>query len=212
MKRKTSISGIAAAIVTVMLIGCVASPYDQEKRGEWRWDVKTLTDVNSDAVNIADVISSSIKKQRNLIAPDKLQYNTPRFGTEFHVYKLTGKLIQYKIETDGDIHLVISSVDNDSETMITEIPDATKSPASGSKFVDYFKDAKDSLINILKRHPRHNHPDTLFWGVLYKPLKNDPIYLTITGVGFFDKIDGSIVQAPNGRELHPVLGIEETKP
>jgi hypothetical protein len=30
----------------------------------------------------------------------------------------------------------------------------------------------------------------------------------VTGVGFFDKIHGQTGAAPNGIELHPVLGIE----
>jgi hypothetical protein len=42
--------------------------------------------------------------------------------------------------------------------------------------------------------------------VKYRVLRR-PLRVSITGIGFFDRIHGQKGVAPNGIELHPVLGI-----
>jgi hypothetical protein len=82
-----------------------------------------------------------------------------------------------KNEADSDRHIVVS---DGSRTMVVEIPD----PAcvGNSPWKTLISNARQAFTGQTGT-------------------------VTVRGVGFFDKIHGQTGIAPNGIELHPVLGI-----
>ena len=51
----------------------------------------------------------------------------------------------------------------------------------------------------------HHHATRQWWWLDYRGKK--PPTITVSGIGFFDRIHRTDGQAPNGVELHPVLRI-----
>src|SRR5439155_21783243 len=99
-----------------------------------------------------------------------------------------------KLEEDRDIHLVIAEPSNPSATMITEFPDADQcSGAVASGSAAEMRTARATLISAFGQ-PSSSQFTNLTGTV------------TITGVGFFDFLHGQTGVAPNGIELHPVVG------
>jgi hypothetical protein len=99
--------------------------------------------------------------------------------------------IQAKLEDDNDIHLVISVPTAPSKTMIVEFP------------------KKTCVASPLKRY-RIAHARQQFLNNCGAVSSSSWLKLagsvTITGVGFWDEKHGQTGVAPNGIELHPVLG------
>ena len=106
---------------------------------------------------------------------------------ELRTFIVTATLTGYKLEADSDYHLVIS---DGSRTMIAEIP--LPSCASGSKVLAQITKARASFEAA---HPQSQE----CFNCLHQ-------LVTLVGVGFFDKLHGQNGVAPNGAELHPVLG------
>jgi hypothetical protein len=96
-------------------------------------------------------------------------------------------LVAYRIEDDGDIHLILRS--HSGTEMIAEIPQP--SCAGGSRFYS-------RIATVRKNFDGREHPTT-YWHNVYQTID-------IRGVGFFDEEHNVDGQAPNGLELHPVTG------
>lgn len=166
----------------------MAKFYNASGCGVERWAVKTLTDPGANQVTlvpqastIADLVS---------IAPPKEP--TDRVGpTETTTFKISGTLIFAKQEADGDYHLVLE--DGSSNTMIVESP--SPSCAGGSVVLGQITEVRAAID---KRLPE------LAAGQVIKP----GLPVTVTGVGFFDRLHGQTGVAPNGIELHPLTSIE----
>ncbi|HET7153437.1 MAG TPA: hypothetical protein VFJ29_06695 [Candidatus Kapabacteria bacterium] len=169
--------------------------------------MKTLTDPDTIRIDTLNVIQSSISDQQRLTPPQKelLHEHTPRMKDEERVYKLTGRLVRYKEEEDFDYHIALVGKDND--TMLVEIPSPTDCDITAhSLYKSYYTMARNTFLAVLKKHKL---PEPQFQKH-FKPKENDPIFLTVAGVGFWDfKHDNEYGAAPNGRELHPVLKLEE---
>ncbi len=99
-------------------------------------------------------------------------------------------LVEYKLETDSDYHLVLS--DGNGHTMIAEIPDPT-CVGSGSPLAGGITTARNEFDAKYK-------PTSSF------QTANVPV--TVTGVGFFDFLHGQTGVAPNGIELHAVQDVQ----
>ena len=89
---------------------------------------------------------------------------------------------------DSDYHLVLD--DGLGETMIAEIPSADCIAASPFK---------SAIAAVRAAFFIRFHPASSF--------KSTRAGVTVSGVGFFDRIHGQTGVAHNGIELHPVLSI-----
>lgn len=154
-----------------------------------RWWVKTGIDPGARQVNQHHAVSTSIFKLRSLTPPATLPSRSRVRPVEDTVYRETAYLIRYKMEADSDYHLVLA--DTGGRTMIAEIP----SPAcvgSNSPFLPQIRYVRRTFTS--RFHP------TDAWQRVH-------VAVVVTGVGFFDFLHGQSGVAPNGIELHPVLGI-----
>ena len=161
--------------------------------GEERWPVKTLSDQDAAQVNFTPV-ESSVAELRDLAPPPSLPPSSRIAPTELTVFTLTAQVVEMKLEEDRDIHLVIAEPSGPSARMITEFPDADQcSGAVASAHAAEMRTARAALV-----------------AAFGQPSSSQFTHLTgtatLAGVGFFDFLHGQTGVAPNGVELHPVLG------
>ena len=163
--------------------------------GVWRWDVKTLSDSHNHDVNFTPQ-AATLQDLRTLHAPGSLSTSTPRiWPVEKKTYRVHAQVLKATIEDDSDIHLVISIPGSSTQTMIVEFPDPHcvaspfKRPAIAA--------ARGALLSNCGT-------------ISSSGFTNLTGTIDVTGVGFWDEIHGQTGVAPNGIELHPVLGISGT--
>ena len=193
--------GIVVMMAMALIMGCCTCQQREENSGGWRWEIKTLADYNP---QLTEPETTTVKFEANKQRPE---YFRIRDTSETHKYIIKCKLVSYSRERDSDFHIIVKDSDRSRYTMIVEIPWDSVCPATPTKFRNDFKNARDSFLTILTKHGLQ-YPKL---GETIEPDKNDPVYFVITGVGFWDREDHATGEAPNGRELHPVLRIEETK-
>ena len=154
-----------------------------------RWAVKTLTDPSASLVNLTPQDSTVA----DLVAIAPPVSPTDRVGpTEETTFRISGTLTVAKTEADGDFHLVIE--DAKANTMIVEL--SKPSCAQGSRVLSQIEAVRsqfEAKVGAPGQYP--------------KPASTPNLAVTVTGVGFFDKLHGQTGVAPNGIELHPVLSI-----
>jgi hypothetical protein len=151
--------------------------------------VKTLTDATSGAVDFT-VRAATVEELTALPVPGPIRIRTARYPAETTTYRVSGRLVGFKLETDSDIHVVIAGTSG--ATMIVEIPDP-------------------GCIGTVK-HAEISQARADFIRAFGQPLRqfNRPagaLQLGVAGVLFFDVIHGQVGVAPNGVELHPVLAV-----
>jgi hypothetical protein len=115
---------------------------------------------------------------------------------EYKTFRIQAIVIGYKLESDRDFHVVVADPNNRQRTMVVEIPDPQCDGAKDSGYSDKYQSARSLLINLVGPPQRS----------LRRP--GWELYVTITGVAFFDVVRGQTGGAANGIELHPVLLIE----
>jgi hypothetical protein len=190
---------VAAALTSVLLLfpslGTVGTATASTVRatacGDWRWPVKTLSDHRRTQVHFSPK-RATIRGFRRRTPPANLGPTTPRHTKlEFHTWTLHAKPRRARIEGDGDIHLIIFAPKHPRWTMIVEFPQrrCVSSP---------FK--RKRLAGARRRFINNCGPMSGAWAHLKGSLD-------ITGVGFWDSVHGQHGVAPNGIELHPVLGV-----
>ena len=157
--------------------------------GVERWSVKTGTDADAGLVNLNSTAHTAISLLRALPHPQNLPANNRTQPTETTVFVLNATLVEYRLESDSDYHLVIS--DANGNTMITEIP-SPSCVGPGSPFTSGISASRAAF-------------DARFMVTTNFQTANIPVQ--ITGVGFFDFLHGQTGVAPNGIELHPILNI-----
>ena len=108
-------------------------------------------------------------------------------AAELHTYQVTAYLTQYKIESDGDIHLVLK--DAPGHSMIAEIPFGSCVP-SASRWRAAIAQTRNTFTAA--------HHATTSWHYLHQ-------LIDLRGIGFMDPPHGQTGAAPNGLELHPVI-------
>jgi hypothetical protein len=167
--------------------------------GNERWDVKTLTDKDASKVALKAIHPMpNIDALRILKEPYTAWGNSmPRTTAETGVYEVEADVTAFKVEDDGDVHIVLAKPGNHEDTMIAEIPAPECLKTSLVK-----TEATQSRISFQRIFG--TLPKTV--GKLHYP--KTPIRVRIAGVLFFDKLHGQTGVAPNGVELHPVLNIE----
>lgn len=159
--------------------------------GVERWAVKTLSDPASALVNLTPKRSRVVDLVK-LPAPTLPSDNSTRLTSEEQTYLISGtRLTAYKLEGDGDYHLVLTSPLN-GDTMIAEIPnpDCVANPVVKTKIAQV-----RSTFNTQVGVP------TTYFTHTKKPV-------ALTGVLFFDFQHGQTGVAPNAVELHPVLSFK----
>lgn len=184
--RRYDLVGAAEAL---LLVSVAASPvHAQRACGVDRWPVKILADRDRRAVNLVDVVASSVRDLGMLDIPEVRYPDDRRLPPhELRLYRVTAIVWQIiTAEEDRDWHIVLRDP-SDSSTMIVEIPDpaCTTDPILAAKF--------GAARAALRRLPRRGRA-------------------TFTGVGFWDFIHNQRGRARNGFELHPVLQVEPTTP
>jgi len=162
--------------------------------GTERWAVKTCIDADTVNIKFGTIVPSSVAYQRGLPAVTLPGDNTTRLASEDTVYSLDCNLIETKIESDSDYHVVISTIGNASETMDAEICNpGCPSIASTSRY-----QALQSLFTWYRN-----------WVGVPSSYKTINVQVHIVGVGFYDFAHGSTGAAPQTtpREIHPVLAM-----
>jgi len=156
-----------------------------------RWSVKTLKDPAGRALSLSPR-ATTIRALRRKAAPSYLGLRRGR-GVERTTFRVHAKLVELKLEADSDIHLVIADPTRTGATMIAEFPARSCTVGATARARAKMNRARAALIAGC------GGPTGSFRKLSGKA--------TISGVGFFDQIHGQTGVAPNGIELHPVVGI-----
>lgn len=177
------------------MAGLSAIPAAAISCGVWRWDVKTLSDPARRDVDFGPQ-AIQIQALRKKDPPASLSTDTPRQdGIEKQVYRVRAQVITATIEDDSDIHLVIATRGRRKQTMIVEFPNPG---CVDSRFKrSEMRHARASMLDACGSISSSSFTD----------LKGKVV---IRGVGFWDELHGQTGVAPNGIELHPVLGFSGT--
>ena len=159
--------------------------------GVERWSVKTGTDPDAVLVNLNSASPTTFNNLLALPRPTLIPDNQRLLPTEMTLWTMPVTLNGYFLAKDSDYHMVLT--DGNGRTMIAEIPSPT-CVGPGSPFAAGIAHARAQMNARFPPAPP---------GILQA--LNVPVQLT--GVGFFDFIEGQTGQAPNGIELHPVIDI-----
>jgi hypothetical protein len=170
--------GLAPAKTGSTLAGC----------GGARWAVKTLADPAGRALSLKPK-PTTIRKLRRAHAPRRLGPRRTR-GIERTTFRVTGRLVEMKLEDDLDINLVIADP-RTGATMIAAFPSASCTTGATRKARAKMSRARAALVAACGA-PTSSSRQLSGTGA-------------ITGVGFFDPVHGQAGAAPNGIELHPAL-------
>jgi hypothetical protein len=162
--------------------------------GVERWSVKTLADPAGRRLSLIPR-TTTIRALRKRQAPSYLGLRRGR-GVERTTFRVRAKLVEMKLEDDSDIHLVIADPRRTGATMIAELPNASCTAGATPRARAMMRQARNAFVAAC------GAPTTSF-----KRLSGTA---TIAGVGFFDLIHGQTGVAPNGIELHPVVGFSGT--
>jgi hypothetical protein len=152
--------------------------------GEWRADVKLGGDDHARRVDLTprDVTVADLTALEPPTHPSPV-----RDAAELRVYRVRAVVVAYRLEADGDFHVVLS---DGRRTMVVEIPDPKR--AERGPWARQIAAAREYFADAY-------HPS--------RRLRHASSKVVVEGVGFFDKIHGQVGAAANGFELHPVLSI-----
>lgn len=208
-----SVRLIAAASILIVLQSAAFAACG----GTERWFVKVGTDPDVGLVQLSQIVPITVAGLNNL---PKRQNAVPHGDNRFRlpeervVYQVSGRLVLFKDEDDGDYHLVVTDDSlnytpggantNGLETgtsFIAEIPDPAcvpgkqGDPNTPSRFDAELKDAR---AKFEARFPGGSGADTDLGGI--------PV--TLVGIAFYDRPHLQTGRAINGIELHPLLDIQ----
>jgi hypothetical protein len=108
---------------------------------------------------------------------------------ELRTWQLNATLVQFKQESDGDVHLVLK--DSAGRAMIAEIPYIGCVPTA-SRWRTAIASARSAMT--------HAYAVSTSWRYVRRSV-------TVRGLGMFDPPHGQTGASKNGIELHPVIGI-----
>jgi hypothetical protein len=154
--------------------------------GSERWALKTLSDPQRKLVNLRPR-TTTVAAINNRRPPAVLTGRRDAF--ERQVWRVAVQIVDYKLETDSDIHLVLFGQDG---YLIAEMPAAACLP----------KTTRDRRAIVGARRVFENR-----CGAASDSLQPLGAVAWISGVGFWDFPHGQTGHAPNYAELAPVTGI-----
>jgi hypothetical protein len=177
-----------------------------------RWVVKTAADADAQALTSQSPTPTTVAALRALPVPALLPPDGRSEGAEKTVWQLTATLQAYRMESDGDYHLVIA--DDQNNTMIAEIPNPGDITAP-SYFGAQITNARTAFDNHFQIAENINAPTAPAapaaaveaGAVEAAQFQQIAVPVTITGLGYFDFNHGQLGVAPNAIELHPVINI-----
>jgi hypothetical protein len=165
--------------------------------GVERWSVKTGTDADIAALNLANSVSTSIAALDAIPQPASgtIPPNNRISPAETTVWRIQATLVEFKFENDpntgdSDYHLVLR--DGSGNTLIAEIP----SPSC--------VDPHSPFLNGIQQ-ARQEMDSRFTASSSFKPVG---LPVEVTGVGMFDFPHGQHGHAPNFIEIHPVLSLQ----
>jgi len=168
--------------------------------GTERWHIKVLDDLYVPTINWTPVLAD-VDTLRNAPLPSgySSSNDTTRYAPyETQVYTIRAVLLDWKLESDHDYHIVVGEVGNPADTMIVEPPDQLCNAACASNFGAKYAAVRSKLTSCFNAQP----PGSV------SPFPTSGVVVDITGVPYFDPLHGQTGVAPNGIELHPVLNID----
>lgn len=151
-----------------------------------RGPVKEGSDADRFKVSTS-VVKTSVSYLRARPKPTSYPKNSRVTAAELHTYQVTAYLTQYKVEADGDIHLVLK--DASGRSMIAEIPFGSCVPGA-SRWRSAIASTRASFVA--------RHDATTSWHYAHQ-------LVDVRGIGFMDPPHGQTGAAPDGLELHPVI-------
>ena len=157
--------------------------------GSERWAIKTMTDPMARLVDLRPR-PTTVEALGRLHAPATLGRRRNR-PVETSTYRVRARLVGFQAEADSDLHLIIAGLQTPG-TMIVEFPLRACVGQTPAGVRRKMARARAALIRLC------GLPGSSFAALTGSA--------TITGVGFFDFLHGQTGVAPNGIELHPVLG------
>lgn len=165
--------------------------------GVERWDVKTLTDGETVSANpIVETIDDL-----GLIQHEAIQKHTPRLPFETRSYAVQADVVEFKLESDEDYHVVLRSIEpnrssNKSATMIGEIPAPDCAQGGAKSSLGRQWEALRSQLNAMSVNQAHG------WHIVNQSA-------IVAGIGFFDLTHSTpqTGHAPNNVEIHPIMSI-----
>jgi hypothetical protein len=197
----------AMAILAVMLlVAAVKAPGNArpatsaECTGEYRWDIKTLSDGLAGDVNLQPV-NAGVADFWDKEKPPGFKSSVRNAPLETTVYRVKAKLREARWVNEAstasrkggdlDIHLVIEAPTNPDKSMVVEFP---------------FKDCVNAtpLLKARMVAARNAFMSKCKGGTLRTQFHQLSGTATITGVGFYDRPHASGA-SQFGIELHPVL-------
>jgi hypothetical protein len=178
-----------AIIVGVVCLLLTSSPLVAQC-GVERWAVKTGIDADAGLVNLNSTSATTISNLTSLARPGSLPDNNRIAPTERTVFVVNATLREFVRAYDSDYHMVL--IDNAGRTMIAEIP-SPNCVGANSPFAAGIARARAQF-------------DAVFTPLTFLQTVNVPVQ--ITGVGFFDYLEGQQGVAPNAIELHPIIDIQ----
>jgi hypothetical protein len=205
-------AAVAVAILAGLLaLAAVQAPHRalsspaSECTGEYRWDIKTLSDDQANEVDLK-AVNAGVADFWEDKKPPGFKSSIRNPPLEKTVYRVKANLREARWVNDAptatkkggdlDIHLVIEALTNPNKTMVVEFP---------------FKDCVHAtpLLKKLFVAARNAFMTKCKGGTLRTQFHDLSGTATITGVGFYDKPHASGA-SQYGVELHPVLRFSST--
>lgn len=160
----------------------------------YRGDVKTLRDPGArqirDAVDVSVRLSELLQQAR---PRDRL-----RTAQEKQLLAVTGSIVAYKLEDDGDYHVLVRE---DGTDLIITVELPAPQCVKGARWEAKMRAARRDLEKLLPSRPTRKMRLVV------------PIPVHVVGVVFFDKVHvqeqyrAHAGAAENGLEIHPALRI-----
>jgi hypothetical protein len=163
--------------------------------GTERWAVKAISDEEATCVDFTPK-HTTVSWLVSQPVPERLPEQSRSGNIECQVWELTGQLVEFKAEDDGDFHIVLADLEKPALTMIVEIPDPNCAGVCDSPHSAEMVRARESFTQVFGLPPKRFQRMT------------QAVAVTVTGVGFFDFKHRQTGLAPNGVELHPVISFK----
>jgi hypothetical protein len=199
-RAAAAVAVLAAIFVGVRATNQARSAAAAECTGEYRWDIKTLSDGQAGQVDLQPV-DAGVADFWEDKKPPGFKSSMRNLPLEMTVYRVKANLREArwvneastakKKGGDLDIHLVIAALTNPDKTMVVEFP---------------FKDCVNATPSLKDRMvaARNAFITKCTGGTPRRKFHDLSGTATITGVGFYDKPHASGA-SQYGVELHPVL-------
>jgi hypothetical protein len=182
------LSGAVATVLTLVAVNTHAAKWAPRRAvcGSELWSLKTLSDPLRRRVNLhprATTIAAINARPMPARAPRR------RDAFERQVWRVSAQIVEYRLEDDQDIHLVLYG---GGSYLIAEMPAAACLPPRTR--------ARRAIVRVRRMFRTRCGPATDSW----RPLG---AVAYVSGIGFWDFPHGQSGAARNYAELHPLTGM-----